>query len=216
MRRQGDRRVAATQAHGVHRHRRCRAQCGPSRRLRQPGRPSAPRRRARQSTTRRSAYVGASDFSSDWGDQPPMDLIEHEIGHALGWPHSGYDEIAAASRRSSALDVMSNSAAPRVVDPTAAMHPTRWPSTGCSAGWLPTSAVAVVPPTGATVDAGALERHDRARVLAVVALDDHTLPHGRVVDQRGLRRSSAGERCRRAPDRQAVEPRRERRHHSSA
>ncbi len=29
-------------------------------------------------TSRRSAYVGASDFSSDWGDQPPMDLIEHE------------------------------------------------------------------------------------------------------------------------------------------
>ena len=45
-----------------------------------------------------------------------MDLIEHEIGHALGWPHSGYDE-SAPNPTQSALDVMSNSAAPRDVHP---------------------------------------------------------------------------------------------------
>lgn len=64
------------------------------------------------SLTRRSAYLGAADFSPDWGDRPPMDLIEHEIGHALAWPHSGYDESFDEPTRS-ALDVMSNSAAPR-------------------------------------------------------------------------------------------------------
>jgi hypothetical protein len=121
-------------------------------------------------TTRRSAYVGASDFSSDWGDQPPMDLIEHEIGHAIGWPHSGYDATLPEPTQS-ALDVMSNSAAPRLVEPGRRNAPDTLAVNRLSAGWLPTSSVAVVPPTGATVEL-APSNGRSGRRLAVIALDD--------------------------------------------
>lgn len=66
--------------------------------------------------TRRSVYVGAGDFMDYWNGDPPLDLVEHEIGHALDWPHSS----ASASNSGqeiydSALDVMSDSSAPRMV-----------------------------------------------------------------------------------------------------
>lgn len=66
-------------------------------------------------TTRRVAYVGASDFHPDWGPVPALDLLEHEIGHTLDLPHSG-DVADGESGHTSALDVMSNSAAPREVE----------------------------------------------------------------------------------------------------
>src|SRR3954463_13804409 len=122
-------------------------------------------------TTRRSAYVGASDFSPDWGDRPPMDLIEHEIGHALGWPHSGYD-ASLPDPTQSALDVMSNSAAPRAVQPDRRDAPDTLAINRLSAGWLPTSSVAVVPPTGGTVQLTA-SNGKSGRRMAVIALDDH-------------------------------------------
>ena len=123
------------------------------------------------STTRRSAYVGAADFSSQWGDQPPMDLIEHEVGHALGWPHSGYDE-SLSEPHLSALDVMSNSAAPRSVDPNRRDAPGALAINLLAAGWMSTEAVAVVPPSGGTVALAASTGSLGIR-LAVVELDDH-------------------------------------------
>ena len=123
------------------------------------------------SATRRSAYVGAADFDPQWGDQPPMDLIEHELGHALGWPHSGYDPSQTEPHRS-ALDVMSNSAAPRGVDPTRRDAPGTLAINRLEAGWLPASAVAVVPPTGATVTLSPSSGTSGTR-LAVIELDDH-------------------------------------------
>ncbi len=96
-------------------------------------------------TTRRAAYVGASDFHPDWGDEPPMDLVEHEIGHSLGWVHSGIDD---SGHYLSALDVMSNSAAPREVEPARRDGPGTLALNLFLAGWLPVEDVVV-----ATVEA---------------------------------------------------------------
>jgi hypothetical protein len=124
------------------------------------------------SVTRRSAYVGAADFDPQWGDRPPMDLVEHEIGHALGWPHSGYDQSFSEPTRS-ALDVMSNSAAPRDVHADRRDGPDTLAVNRLAAGWLPVSDVAVVPASGATVTL-APSTGDTGTRLAVAAIDEHS------------------------------------------
>jgi hypothetical protein len=104
------------------------------------GNPCPAGRACSVATTRRAAYVGASDFHPDWGNEPPMDLVEHEIGHTLGWVHSGVDEVGAYL---SGLDVMSNSAAPREVDDTRRDAPGTLAINLFLAGWLPASDVVV-------------------------------------------------------------------------
>jgi len=90
--------------------------------------------------TGRGIYVGASDFHPDWGAIPAVDLIEHEIGHTLGWPHSGLRETGYAS----ALDLMSNSAAPRTTDPAARNAQGTLAINRLLAGWIPLSDAAIV------------------------------------------------------------------------
>jgi hypothetical protein len=89
------------------------------------------------------AYVGAADFHPDSGAQPPLDLVEHELGHALGMSHSGVgDEL------NNALDAMSDSAAPRRSDPGARHAPNLLALHRYRQGWLPTSAVATLDDDG--------------------------------------------------------------------
>lgn len=124
-------------------------------------------------TSRRYAYVGASDFDrSLWADDPPMDLVEHELGHTLGWQHSG---IGADDEYLSGLDVMSNSAAPRDVDPTRRDAPDTIAVQRVVAGWIPTAevqqvtAAATIPLTPST--GKAVRKLTR---LAVLPVDQHT------------------------------------------
>jgi hypothetical protein len=49
-----------------------------------------------------------------WKGNPPLDLIQHELGHALDWPHSSTSvDNFGSGVYDSEVDVMSNSAAPR-------------------------------------------------------------------------------------------------------
>lgn len=66
--------------------------------------------------TRRSVYIGAGDFMDYWNGDSPLDLVEHEIGHALDWPHSTTSASNSGQELyDSALDVMSDSSAPRMI-----------------------------------------------------------------------------------------------------
>lgn len=127
-------------------------------------------------TTRRAAYVGASDFHPDWGDVPLLDLIEHEIGHTLGLPHSGSPEPGSDEYRS-ALDLMSDSAAPRAVDPTRRDAPPPIAMSRLDLGWIDAAdareldaagaagAVTLVPSTAAS--------GTRLVVLPALPFDEH-------------------------------------------
>lgn len=97
------------------------------------------------SVSRRGAYVGASDFHPAWGPLPAFDLVEHELGHTLGWPHSG----SPAGEYDSALDMMSDSTAPRAVFPDEHHAGGTLGVNLADAGWIPESDVVQVPRDGA-------------------------------------------------------------------
>ena len=120
------------------------------------------------SVTRRAAYIGASDLHPDWGVSKPVDLAQHEIGHTLGWAHSGVDDGGAYL---SALDVMSNSAAPREVDDRRRDGPDTIALNRLLSGWLPLTDVWTVPPAGGTVEL-APSTGTEGRRLAILPVDD--------------------------------------------
>ena len=79
------------------------------------GRPGSPcEKNCSAKSTRRAMYIGASDFTPFWKGNPPLDLVEHEMGHTLDWPHSSTSvDNFGNGVYDSDIDVMSNSAAPR-------------------------------------------------------------------------------------------------------
>jgi hypothetical protein len=122
--------------------------------------------------SRRVAYVGGSDFNrATWGDTPPLDLVEHELGHTLGWVHSG---VTPDGRYVSALDLMSNSAAPRDVKPSRRDAPDAIAIQRVIAGWIP--AAEVVQAKGAstevTLSPSTDNAHRETARLLVLPVDD--------------------------------------------
>lgn len=93
----------------------------------------------------RAVYVGAADFHPNWSSQPPLDLVEHEIGHSLGWPHSSIDDTATAAgfdpEHASPIDLMSDSAAPRRADASRRDGPDVLAVERLLSGWLDPSTI---------------------------------------------------------------------------
>lgn len=116
------------------------------------------------SATGRGIYLGASDFHPDWGAVPALDLLEHEVGHLLGWPHSGGPD---ADDYDSALDVMSNSAAPREDDPDRRHAQDTLVVNKVASGWIAPDRVLVAEPAASTasVQLSAASSADGATVL---------------------------------------------------
>jgi M6 family metalloprotease-like protein len=94
--------------------------------------------------TRRVVYVGANDFHPEADDAMPLDLIEHELGHSLGLPHSGDIVGSDGNRGVGPFDLMADPAAPRTVDPQRRDAPDTLAVDRLDLGWLPLSAVHVV------------------------------------------------------------------------
>jgi hypothetical protein len=158
----------------------------------------------------RATYIGASDFHPDWGAIPAVDLEEHEIGHSLGFPHSGNEE-----GHDSGLDLMSNSAAPRDLQPDRRDAPDTLAVNRLAAGWLPLDDVAVAPAAGGTFELSPSNTAKGTRLLILplpgvkfltvealsnTGLDDYLSAPGVIVHQidqspSACRNSSSGQPC---------------------
>jgi len=122
------------------------------------------------STSRRAVYIGASDFMPQWNDDPPLDLVQHELGHVLDWPHSATADGFAngAEVYDSPFDVMSDSAAPRTIDPDRRGAPGVLAVNLHSVGWLDRNEIEFVDPKRHPID----EWHDATRLVSTDSRSD--------------------------------------------
>ncbi|MFM8562448.1 MAG: hypothetical protein ACKOCE_00980 [Acidimicrobiia bacterium] len=138
-----------------------------------PGRPCTDDCSAR--ATRRYVYVGASDFMPMWNDTPPLDLIEHELGHGLDWPHSSLTEQGLGGHSyDSPFDLMSDSAAARSAEPTRRHGPGALAIDLVAVGWIGRERVVETLGGRSTVEIGARSAPE-GPVLVVVPLDGTSL-----------------------------------------
>jgi len=122
------------------------------------------------SLTRRAVYVGAADFMAE--ESPPLDLVEHEMGHALDWPHSNLsDDSADRGEYDSPFDLMSDSSAGRNADATVRHAPGPLAIHLHAAGWLAVDEVVEVD-SSVTVDMVPADSVEPGVRLIVVPLGD--------------------------------------------
>lgn len=122
---------------------------------------------ARQS--KRAVYLGAADFVT--GSPVVLDLIEHEFGHALEWPHSFRHEPY-----DSGIDVMSDSAAPRRDDEANLHAPGVLAINRYLSGWMESDPLVVEANAGGVVVIDptrfALVPTASTRAISVEVIDD--------------------------------------------
>lgn len=119
--------------------------------------------------SKRAIYLGAADFVT--GSPAVLDLVEHEFGHALEWPHSfrlePYD---------SGIDVMSDSAAPHRADGKNRHAPGVLAINRHLSGWLESDPLVVDATAGGVTDVSSarfvLVPTAATRAISVEVIDD--------------------------------------------
>ena len=124
------------------------------------------------SETGRYVYVGAADFMSPDDSDVPFDLVEHELGHGLDWPHSsrsreGLDGVIYDSP----YDLMSDSAAPREFDASLRHGPGVLAINLVASGWIERDRVAEMAESGVVILGPRSEIDGNEPLLVVLPLD---------------------------------------------
>ncbi|MBI5089741.1 MAG: hypothetical protein HZB15_13040 [Actinobacteria bacterium] len=122
-------------------------------------------------STGRHVYLGANDFLAGEGEMP-LDLVEHEVGHSLGLPHSGDSVGAPGNRGVGPYDLMADPSSPRLIDPARRDGPDLIAIDRLQLGWLPTDAVLVAGTGDGRFEIGPSTGANGPRVI-VAPVDDH-------------------------------------------